>query len=58
MAGGASGAVVIPNDPDNSLIVKRIEGTIMPQMPLNGVPLAQPEIDRIRQWILEGALDN
>jgi len=58
IAGGTSGAVVIAGDPDNSLIVKRIEGTIMPQMPLGLTPLTAPEIGRIRQWILEGALNN
>ena len=58
MAGGNSGAVVIPTDPDNSLLVKRVEGTIPPQMPLGGSPLTPAEIGRIRQWILEGALNN
>ena len=58
MTGGNSGAVVIPTDPDNSLIVKRLEGTILPQMPLGGSPLTAAEIGRVRQWILEGALDN
>ena len=57
-AGGSSGAVVVPGDPDNSLLVKRIEGTVPPQMPLGGSPLTAPEIGRIRQWILEGALNN
>jgi len=58
IAGGTSGVVVVPGDPDGSLIVKRLEGTILPQMPLGGTPLTAPEIARIRQWILEGALNN
>jgi hypothetical protein len=58
IAGGNSGPVVVPGNPNNSLIVKRLEGTVMPQMPLGGSPLTAPEIARIRQWILEGALNN
>jgi hypothetical protein len=58
IAGGNSGAVVVPGNPDDSLIVKRLEGTVLPQMPLAAPPLTGPEIGRIRQWILEGALNN
>jgi hypothetical protein len=58
MLGGISGLVVIPGDPDNSLLIKRLEGTINPQMPLDKPPLSQPQIDTIRDWIAEGALDN
>lgn len=58
MDGGVSGPVVIPGQPDDSLLPKRLDGTITPQMPADGPPLSSLEIDRIRQWILEGALDN
>jgi hypothetical protein len=58
MAGGGSGPVVAAGDPDGSLLVQRIEGTVPPRMPLNAAPLTAPEIGRIRQWILEGALNN
>jgi hypothetical protein len=57
-AGGSSGPAVVPGDPDQSLLVMRVEGTVLPQMPLGGSPLTAPEIGRIRQWILEGALNN
>jgi hypothetical protein len=58
-AGGASGATVVAGDPDNSLLIKRLEGTIGPQMPLGGLPpLSAPEIETIKQWIQEGAQDN
>jgi cytochrome c len=57
MTGGSSGQVVIPGDPEQSL-VKRLEGTVTPRMPLDLPPLTTPEIDRIKQWILEGALNN
>ena len=55
---GTPGGVVVPGDPDNSLLIKRIEGTVGPQMPLSLPPLSAPEIETIRQWIAEGALDN
>ena len=58
LAGGNSGAVVIAGDPDNSFLVQHLEGTRTPQMPLSRPPLSQPQIDTIRTWIAEGALDN
>lgn len=58
MTGGTSGPVVIPGDPDQSLLIRRLEGTVAPTMPLNAPPLTTVEIDRFRQWIFEGALNN
>ena len=58
ITGGMSGAVVMPGDPVNSLIIRRLEGTVPPQMPTDDLPLPQPDIDRIAQWILEGARNN
>ena len=58
MQGGNSGAVVIPEDPQNSIIIKRLEGRIIPQMPFGGSPLPQATIQLIRDWITEGAHDN
>ena len=46
---------VEPGDPDNSCIVQRIEGTVMPRMPLGGSPLAPADITKIRGWITQGA---
>ncbi|MGI9223506.1 MAG: Ig-like domain-containing protein, partial [Woeseiaceae bacterium] len=46
---------VEPGDPDNSFLVRRIEGTVAPQMPLGGAPLDQALIDDVRQWISDGA---
>ena len=50
---------VTPNNPDNSYLVQKLEGTATPgqQMPPNGA-LAQPDIDTIRQWIGAGAIDD
>lgn len=58
MAGGNSGPAVSPGSAANSLLVKRIEGTIPPQMPLGASPLSESEINLIRTWINEGALNN
>ncbi|MEW6775868.1 MAG: c-type cytochrome [Bdellovibrionota bacterium] len=47
---------VEPGDPDDSCIVKAIEGTVSPRMPLDGPPyLSDDEIQAIRDWIQGGA---
>ena len=59
MNGGVSGPVIIPFEPDSSLLIKRIEGTITPRMPFNGPPyLPDSTIQLIRTWIAQGAQDN
>jgi hypothetical protein len=49
---------VEPGDPDNSYLIRKLEGTAGSgeQMPLDGAPLSQSEIAVIRQWISDGAL--
>lgn len=52
---------VEPNAPDNSYLVRKLEGTqsVGARMPRNGPPfLEQSEIDVIRQWISDGAMDD
>ncbi|HEX6999031.1 MAG TPA: hypothetical protein VF322_12890 [Gammaproteobacteria bacterium] len=48
---------VDPGNPDQSYLIQKLEGTaaVGGRMPLGGAPLAQADIDVIRQWILEGA---
>ncbi len=46
---------VEPGDPDNSFLIRRIEGTVAPQMPFGGTPLDQAVINDIRRWISDGA---
>jgi hypothetical protein len=61
MACGPTGAVrVVPGDPDGSLIVQKIEGTQScgAAMPKDLPSLSQADIDRVRAWILDGAMDN
>lgn len=50
---------VNPGDPDNSVLIKRLEGTACgPRMPKGGTPLTTEQIAAIRNWILAGAADN
>jgi len=58
-ASNYSGKRVIPNDADNSVLYKKIDGsgTYGSNMPLGG-NLSQNQIDLIKQWINEGAKNN
>ncbi len=51
---------VTPGDPDNSYLVQKLEGTqaVGVRMPLGGPFLNQVQIDMVRQWIADGALNN
>lgn len=58
MAGSQRGPVVIPGDPENSEIIRRLTGISQPAMPLGQPPLPPEKIDAIRRWIAEGAPKN
>jgi len=58
MAGGNSAAVVVPGAASDSLIVARLQGTVQPQMPLGQTPLSPAQIQSIKDWINQGALNN
>lgn len=51
---------VTPGDPDNSYLVRKLEGTasVGGRMPQGGPFLEQATIDMVRQWITEGAMNN
>ena len=57
MRGGNLGKVVIPGDPDNSLVIHFIEGRRgeAHRMPLGGKALSVEQIETIRRWIAQGA---
>lgn len=61
LAGGRSGQVVVPEDADDSLLIDLVralgEGRA-PEMPQDGEPLADAEVDVLRRWIDQGALEN
>lgn len=54
---------VTPGLPDSSYLVHKIQGThlvvggVGGRMPLNNTPLSQAQIDSIRAWITDGALN-
>lgn len=53
--------LVEPNDPDSSYLIWKLEGNpniAGSQMPRSGSPLSTTQIDVVRQWITDGALDN
>ena len=56
----ASKLRVAPGDPGNSYLIQKLEGTasVGAQMPLNAPPIAQASIDVVRQWIINGAIDD
>ena len=57
MAGGNSGAVVVPGDAVGSLLYQKING-MGGIMPPSGPPLSSSQIATIGQWIDEGAGNN
>ncbi len=54
MAGGKRGAAIVPGKSGESLLVKMIEGSVKPRMPL-GDQLSAEEIKHIKAWIDAGA---
>ena len=51
-----------PGDPDNSYLVRKVQGTAgapnPSQMPFGLPPLPQAQIDALRAWVTAGALNN
>ncbi len=52
LAGGESGAAIVPGKPDESILFEMIHDEHMP--PEGKVPVAD-DIERIRQWVASGA---
>ena len=59
-AGGVLGDDIVPGSPDRSTLVKFIEGFRGPdqRMSQGSRPLSAPQINLIRRWIAEGALND
>ncbi|HEU5117078.1 MAG TPA: c-type cytochrome domain-containing protein, partial [Isosphaeraceae bacterium] len=55
MTGSQSGEVIVPGKPEESLLVELVETRKMPRN-ANNRPLADSSIEKIRQWVKEGAL--
>lgn len=58
MAGNSINKVIIPGEPQESILVQRLKGVLLPRMPLNSSPLPGDEIAVIETWIREGAPNN
>ncbi len=55
LAGGSSGAVLVPGDPDGSRLLRLVSRVEEPNMPPSGDPLTEEQLNTIREWILQGA---
>lgn len=61
IAGGESGAAVVPSKPDESHLVELITtqaGEKRPEMPPKDEPLTPFELSLVRKWITQGAKDD
>jgi hypothetical protein len=58
MAGSSRGKVIVPGDPEESVLLQRLRGEVQPRMPLNRPSMSEEEIAVIETWILEGAPNN
>src|SRR4051794_26607485 len=60
MQGGNLGKVVLPGNPDRSLLIHFLEGRRGPEhrMPKDSRPLPDAQIGTIRRWVEEGAKDD
>lgn len=52
---GCEGRLVVPKNPEESILVQRITATGKQRMPRNGDPLTIEEIQKITSWIAAGA---
>jgi hypothetical protein len=57
MSTGFHAPVIIPNNPDSSYLIQKIEGRAGDRMPLGGF-LSSADSLKIRIWVSQGALDN
>lgn len=55
MKGGKNGPVVVPGQPAKSILIKRVKGISMPQMPLASPPLTESKIRILEKWVESGA---
>ncbi|MCU0662552.1 MAG: hypothetical protein MUC50_09535 [Myxococcota bacterium] len=59
MKGGSMGPLIIPGNPDGSLIIGSVTKTKTPNMPPKVFPaLTDDRIQALREWITQGATNN
>jgi hypothetical protein len=55
LKGGASGPALVPGSSRQSLLVQRVTGFSAPVMPFASEPLSESQIQRLRDWVDQGA---
>ena len=50
--------IIVPGNPGESILVKRVRGEVQPRMPLGGQPLSDQQIEYIILWIQEEVPNN
>jgi mono/diheme cytochrome c family protein len=58
MATTLNRGIIVPGNPEESILVKLLRGEVQPRMPLGGQPLSDEQIGAIVQWIREGVPNN
>lgn len=62
MKAGEDGPVIVPGDPDQSLMVQVLKGPVpdkkIPQMPMKRAPLSEADQKTISDWIKAGAKES
>ncbi len=61
LTGGTHGPAIVPNNADNSNLVKKLRSATLPfgsKMPANGGNVSDPDLQLIKDWINQGALNN
>jgi mono/diheme cytochrome c family protein len=54
LRGGESGPAILPDKPDESLLIDYVVGN-PPEMPKSGNPLSADEVSALKNWIAQGA---
>lgn len=54
IAGSENGAVLLPGNPADSEMIRRLRGDSKPRMPFLSTPLPEEEIDLIVRWVEAG----
>lgn len=49
---------IIPGNPDDSVLIQRIEGKVQPQMPMGLEPLSGDQVQTLKNWLKDGAKNN
>ncbi|MEO0079009.1 MAG: c-type cytochrome domain-containing protein, partial [candidate division WOR-3 bacterium] len=57
-AGGISGDPVVPGQPDSSLLIQSVDGTMTSHIPYFTYPAGDTSLVLLRRWVAQGALNN